>query len=510
MNISHWKNRFSRKRVSQFNVFLIVFILILIIKVSSLAFSTDRNLKLSEIPMGIHAQEKADYRAEIFGDQLPNVDIGILSEILYDQNLSASELESRIEELLTELQNPVPQVIVSPVVAPGTNPTQPESPTPSVSPFPTMPLWTQTSVPILSPTLTNTPIVVILPSRTPTRTNTQISSITPIKTNTTNVVITSTPTKTPIPTKSTTLTSTNTPTLNPTSTFTTTSTPTHTATSTFTPAPTQTFTDTPTLIPTATFTATHTPNHTATITFTPAPTQTFTNTPTLIPTATNTETYTPTHTGTPTLTPTVIPTPTFTITPTTTPTLPPTPTFTSTYTQTWTPTHKGTPIIIGTISPTLTSTQTATLTPSITFTPSPTPTATLVVCNTSGTNIPLIKYFIPSDGSINVPVNTHPVIVFNQSIDLATILYGDTKNILLCQKTSPASNACIYSTIVNVKLEILSINYRNDYVILHPLQILESGKRYTIFVGNNLKPLPECSIYSQLITGRVQNSFTTE
>jgi hypothetical protein len=476
MNISHWKNRFSRKRVSQFNVFLIVFILILIIKVSSLAFSTDRNLKLSEIPMGIHAQEKADYRAEIFGDQLPNVDIGILSEILYDQNLSASELESRIEELLTELQNPVPQVIVSPVVAPGTNPTQPESPTPSVSPFPTMPLWTQTSVPILSPTLTNTPIVVILPSRTPTRTNTQISSITPIKTNTTNVVITSTPTKTPIPTKSTTLTSTNTPTLNPTSTFTTTSTPTHTATSTFTPAPTQTFT----------------------------------NTPTLIPTATNTETYTPTHTGTPTLTPTVIPTPTFTITPTTTPTLPPTPTFTSTYTQTWTPTHKGTPIIIGTISPTLTSTQTATLTPSITFTPSPTPTATLVVCNTSGTNIPLIKYFIPSDGSINVPVNTHPVIVFNQSIDLATILYGDTKNILLCQKTSPASNACIYSTIVNVKLEILSINYRNDYVILHPLQILESGKRYTIFVGNNLKPLPECSIYSQLITGRVQNSFTTE
>jgi len=122
----------------------------------------------------------------------------------------------------------------------------------------------------------------------------------------------------------------------------------------------------------------------------------------------------------------------------------------------------------------------------------------------------MIKYFIPSDGSVNVPVNTHPVIVFNQSIDPSTLLYGETKNILLCQKTSLSSNSCISSTIVNVELEILSTVYRNDYLILHPLQLLESGKRYTIFIGNNLKPLPECGIYSPVITGRVQNSFTTE
>jgi hypothetical protein len=107
-------------------------------------------------------------------------------------------------------------------------------------------------------------------------------------------------------------------------------------------------------------------------------------------------------------------------------------------------------------------------------------------------------------------VNTQPVIVFNQSIDPATLLYGDTKNIVLCQKTSPSSNACASSTIVNVTLEILSIVYRNDYVILHPLQLLQSGARYTLFVGNSLKPLPECSAYSPVITGRIQNSFTTE
>jgi hypothetical protein len=102
------------------------------------------------------------------------------------------------------------------------------------------------------------------------------------------------------------------------------------------------------------------------------------------------------------------------------------------------------------------------------------------------------------------------MIVFNQSIDPATLLYGDTRNIVLCQKTSPTSNACISSTIVNVNVEILSIVYRNDYVILHPVQPLQSGARYTIFVGNNLKPFPECSIYSPVITGRIQNSFTTE
>ncbi|MBE0688475.1 MAG: Ig-like domain-containing protein, partial [Anaerolineaceae bacterium] len=142
--------------------------------------------------------------------------------------------------------------------------------------------------------------------------------------------------------------------------------------------------------------------------------------------------------------------------------------------------------------------------------PSPTPTATIAACNTSGTNIPLIKYFIPSDGSLNVPVNTHPLIVFNQSIDPTTLIYGDTRNIVLCQKTSPTSNACILSTIVNVEVEISSIVYRNDYVILHPTQPLQSDSRYTIFVGNNMKPLPECSAYSPVITGRIQNSFTTE
>jgi hypothetical protein len=122
----------------------------------------------------------------------------------------------------------------------------------------------------------------------------------------------------------------------------------------------------------------------------------------------------------------------------------------------------------------------------------------------------LIKYFVPSDGSENVPVNSQPVIVFNQSIDPTTLLYGETKNIVLCQKTSSTSNSCISSTIVEVDVEILSIVYRNDYVILHPLQTLQSGARYTIFVGNNLKPLPECSAFSSVITGRIQNSFTTD
>jgi hypothetical protein len=167
--------------------------------------------------------------------------------------------------------------------------------------------------------------------------------------------------------------------------------------------------------------------------------------------------------------------------------------------------------ITPTLPPSITPSPTNTVIPSPTpiITISPIPTATIAACNSSGTNIPLIKYFIPPDGSVNVPTNSHPVIVFNQSIDPATLLYGDTRNIVICQKTSPASNACISSTILNVEVEILSNVYRNDYVILHPLQTLQRGIQYTIFVGNNLKPLPECSAYSPVITGRIQNSFTT-
>jgi hypothetical protein len=122
----------------------------------------------------------------------------------------------------------------------------------------------------------------------------------------------------------------------------------------------------------------------------------------------------------------------------------------------------------------------------------------------------LIKYFIPPNGSTNVPVDVQPVIIFDQSIDPTSLVYGDARNIVLCQKTSPTSNACINSTIIGATVEITSLVYRNDRLIIHPLQPLQPGKLYTLFVGNNLKPLTECSAYSTVISGRVQNNFTTE
>jgi hypothetical protein len=550
------RDRINQMNLKKYSLNLTVLLLLLFILGRTFIFSSAKDLKFREIQMGIHAQEKADYSAEIFGNILPAVDISIIREALYDENFGINEVETRMSILQEELKIPVPIITSSNNPSPIEQPNMTYTKTPTIIKSITLPTRTITSTNTfnLSPTATRT--IFILPSKTPTRTTTNIffitATISPTRTptrtatnkptntptNTPTKMVTNTATYTPTdtPTSTPSYTETNTPTNTPThtptekptmtpintTTNTATNTPTQTATNTFTPTPTQTFTDTPTLTPTPTNTATQTPTFTSTSTATATATLTPTAPPTLTQTPTNTATHTSTYTAT--LIPTVIPTPSFTFTPTPTYTLTPSPSSTSTNTPTWMPTFTSLPTITGTISPTHTPTYTPTVSPSLTptpfntvvpsptpiFTSSPTPTATIAVCNTSGTNIPLIKFFIPSDGSVNVPVNSQPVIVFNQSIDPTTLIYGDTKNIVLCQKTSPTSNACNSTTIVNVTIEILSIVYKNDYVILHPLQLLESGKRYTIFVGNSLKPLPECSAYSPLITGRIQNSFTTE
>jgi len=124
-------------------------------------------------------------------------------------------------------------------------------------------------------------------------------------------------------------------------------------------------------------------------------------------------------------------------------------------------------------------------------------------------NAEIIAYMFPPDGSVNVPVDIIPVIVFNQSMDLSTLTYGDTSHIVICEKVSGSSNSCRTGTEVNAYLEIRSVIYYNDWLIIHPLLSLQKVFLYTIFAGNQIKTLPECATYSRPLGGREQSNFTT-
>lgn len=181
---------------------------------------------------------------------------------------------------------------------------------------------------------------------------------------------------------------------------------------------------------------------------------------------------------------------------------------------TFTPTSTNSPTATFTFTPTMTFTPTSTVTQ--TWTPSNTPTwtltpsstATLATCNVNP-DLELIAYMFPSEGSVNVPVEIIPVIVFNQSMEASTLTYGDTSHIVICQKVSGSSNSCRSGTEVNAYLEIRSVVYHNDWVIIHPLENLQKGILYTMFAGNQIVALPECSTYSKPLGGRKQSNFTT-
>ncbi len=403
------KKTILRERINKINLIkylltLIIFILFLFFLGSTFGFSSGKNLKFRKIPMGLHAQEKADYSAEIFGPFLPAVDISIIRAVLDDEKISPDELETRMNVFLEELSEPVPiqteTNLTSNIEKPVLIITQTPGPTPAITNTVTLQTQTATNTKTVTPSATATRTVFYLPSKTPTRTATRFSLYTstfaPTKTPTNTPTSTPTDTPTATPTNTPTHTPTHTPTATPTNT------PTHTPTDTPTATPTNTPTHTPTDTPTAT--PTNTPTHTPTDTPTATPTNTPTSTPTDTPTATptNTPTSTPTDTPTATPTPTSTPTDTPTATPTNTPTH--TPTDTPTATLTNTPTH--TPTDTPTATPTPTSTPTDTPTATLTNTPTSTPTATNVFTPTPTATVSSGCVAYPSSGFIAVK-DTH-------------------------------------------------------------------------------------------------------
>lgn len=419
-------------------------------------FVTPQQDVFVQIPINVTAKEQANYGDGVEQFVFPGVNIAIVDEILGDSTITDQRsLESRLSEVATILQQPIPFATENSELVDGNTPTEQNNET------------------------------VVIPTNTQSSTPTQNTSLTLIP-----VTGTSTSTLLPSQTASLTLTPSFTSTLNPTIIL----------SPTLTNSPLPTFTGTFTNTATFTFTPTFTNSVTPTFTFTPTSTSSLTPTFTFTPTHTNTFTFTPTSTSSRT--------PTFTFTPTYTSSVTPTLTFTPTRTNTATFTF--TPTVTSSNTPTYTLTFTHTNTPSITptLTQSPSPTATLAICNTtSKTN--LLKYMWPPDGSVNVPVDVIPVIVFDQSIDPTTLVYGDPSRIVICQKSSDSSNACRNGTVINATLEIKSMVYQNDWVIIHLQENLDAGILYTMFAGNQIKSLPECSTYSIPLGGREQSNFTS-
>jgi hypothetical protein len=138
--------KFNQKWLPKLNIIVIALIIFLLFSGSSSAFTKDRNKKFSEVPFGIHALNTAEYHADLGENEFPHVDIGIVWEILNDQNTSDSDVDSRWETLLVQLQNPIPQVSAPALPEPTGIPIKAPNPT---------------QVVIVSPTNSNTPSTVV-------------------------------------------------------------------------------------------------------------------------------------------------------------------------------------------------------------------------------------------------------------------------------------------------------------------------------------------------------------
>ncbi len=280
-------------------IFLILLLLFLVwqcVLWASPSLASDSGI--SQVPIALQAPDKADYSADPI-DRIRNVDLGIIGDLIAEQQLAREEVEARLMTLTAVLISPVP----SATPAPGETHSAP-SPTPDLAV--NLDQTPTATAPPPSPTeMKATETATATPTRTPSASPTSTSTNPPTATLPPASPVPPTATRTLPPPAPTSTSTPLPPTALPTATYTPlppTATP--TATATFTPDP-------PTATPTATATFTPVPP-TATPTDTPSATPTFTPVP---PTATPTDTPTATPTQTPTNTPTSTNTPTATATP---------------------------------------------------------------------------------------------------------------------------------------------------------------------------------------------------
>jgi hypothetical protein len=92
-------------------------------------------------------------------------------------------------------------------------------------------------------------------------------------------------------------------------------------------------------------------------------------------------------------------------------------------------------------------------------------------------------------------------------MDPTTLTYGDENHVVVCQKTNGDSNACRSGTEVKATIEIRSLIWRYNLVVILPQEPLQKGVQYTLFAGNQIRVNSQCSFTP--LSGRKQSNFTT-
>lgn len=134
--------------------------------------------------------------------------------------------------------------------------------------------------------------------------------------------------------------------------------------------------------------------------------------------------------------------------------------------------------------------------------PTVTPTSTPSACSTPNPVTGFVTGTSPIDGSVNVPLGVQSVIFFNQSMDAATLIYGDNTHFALC------SNAgCPPAQIVAATVSIQNNLYLNDQVTVIPDAPLAPNLTYYLVAGTLVQNHADCGNVLQAV--RVITSFTT-
>jgi hypothetical protein len=92
-------------------------------------------------------------------------------------------------------------------------------------------------------------------------------------------------------------------------------------------------------------------------------------------------------------------------------------------------------------------------------------------------------------------------------MDPTTLTYGDDNHVVICERINENANSCLQGTEVNATIEIRSLIWRHNLVVIIPQEPLQEGVLYTLFAGNQIKVNGQCS--PTPMGGRKQSNFTT-
>src|SRR5690606_23209509 len=106
--------------------------------------------------------------------------------------------------------------------------------------------------------------------------------------------------------------------------------------------------------------------------------------------------------------------------------------------------------------------------------------------------------------------DVQPYINFNQSMDSNTFIYGEGEfTIAFCKLLNDSQTTCPLGQNIIETIEFSQTNYFNDTVIIHPVDQLEIGMTYLIYISSGVNPHPQCDGFTDTVVDEVLSSYST-